>query len=487
MKIDKSRVPARGWVKKALCGSAVLGLAMTMGAQSALANNFESFTPFSRIATLPGVKKADGVTADPVATYARAKRAALHLAEYVASIKDGGAGGDWVLGGTSGTCRKTQNCTEDEISHAILGIPSPERINPSLPKSKENTKKASVLDFCNEHYAKQALGVAPIINGKKVVNGYSHTPALPCEVSVWNDDENIYLDMLDPIGIFTLFFTDVHFSDVMLDDPDFADAIRALPPAVKAEIKAIVDAAMTDFADDEAGLEVGDMNLDMDVPKGPVYDSMAMVVAAVDASPWDSPYKHVGYTRKNGGDFDSDDAMNVAQTIIDTMSIHGNPDAGTHPSKISDDETLDSILSPGSSWRSARPTPLPLPGKNYVIEACSPTYAKLAMGGGRLDHVTALPCEITVQVIDQTGDGSKETLVVSYLDPHFMLGALFADVTDPIELEKFEGIPLTIMEDLQKIVAAALDHKYSGPKVKGVKLNPGVQISYDMLPPPSDD
>jgi len=157
------------------------------------------------------------------------------------------------------------------------------------------------------------------------------------------------------------------------------------------------------------------------------------------------------------------------------MSIHGNPDAGTHPTVIDGDgNTLDSILSTGSSWRSARATPLTLPGKNHIVEACSPKYAKMAMSTG-LHHVTALPCEITVQILDRDGDGSKESLVISYLDPHFMLGALFADISDEDKL-KFAAIPGNIMDDLQKVVAAALDVN------SGIGLNDGVQISYDMLP-----
>ncbi|MEN8207554.1 MAG: DUF302 domain-containing protein [Pseudomonadota bacterium] len=484
MKKVQSRVPARVWMKKALCSGAVLGLAMTIGAQSAMAGapaekkGFKHFTPFSRVATMP-VVKGDKGQIDYEATYAKVQAAALYLADYVARNKDSEVlgedvilGHDWVLGGTSGTCRKTQTCTDDEISHAILGIPSPEKINPDAGatvivggKTIKNVKKASVLDFCNEHYAKQALGVAPIIDDKKVVNGYSHTPALPCEVSIWNDDKHIYVDMLDPNGIFTLFFTDVHFSADM-GDRAFADAISALPPQVKSEIKAIVQHAMSMFDPDMAPLERA---------IGPKYSSMEQVVQAVDAAPEDSPYKHVGYTRVGGGDFDSADAANVTQAIINTMSIHGNPDQGTHPTVIdSDGNTLDSILSTGSSWRSARPDPLPLPGKNYIIEACSPKYAKMAMSTG-LHHVTALPCEITVQVIDQNGDGSKETLVVSYLDPHFMLGALFADISEE-EKQAFADIPGKIMDDLQKVVAAALEFN------SGYDLNPGIQISYDMLP-----
>lgn len=462
------------------CLAAGLALVVGVSAQAVFAtsdkNNgernygFKHFTPYSRVAQLPVVRNKGKV--DYAATYAKGQAAALYLANFVARYKDsdvlGGdiiQGDDWVLGGTSLTCRKTQTCTDEEIAHAILGIPSPEPIDPALPMSPSNTKKASVLDFCNEHFAKQALGVAPIIDDKKVVNGYSHTPALPCEVAVWNDDQHIYVDMLDPNAIFSLFFTDVLFSADM-QDPAFAEAISALPPQVKTEIKAIVQHAMVAF-DPDAEL--------LDKALGPRYTSMDEVVAAVDAAPEDSPYKHVAYTRLDGGVFSDGDSTAVTQAIIDTMSIHGAPDQGTHPTVIDGDgNTLDSILSPGSSWRSARPDPLTLPGKNHVIEACSPKYAKMAMSTG-LYHVTALPCEITVQIIDRDGNGDRETLVVSYLDPHFMLGALFADISEA-DKQYFAAIPGAIMDDLQKIVAAALDVN------SGIALNPGVQIRYDMLP-----
>ena len=465
-----------GRARKTLLASA-LGLAMTLVGQTALADpggspnqGFKHFTPYTRVAQLPVVRVKGEV--DHVATYAKARAAALHLADYVARYQDSEVlgedvilGDDWVLGGTSLACRKTRTCTEEEIAHAILGIPAPEPIDPSLPLSPSNTKKANVLDFCNEHYAKQALGVAPIVGDKKVVNGYSHTPALPCEVSIWNDDKFIYVDMLDPNAIFTLFFTDVLFSADM-QDPAFAEAISALPPQVKAEIMAIVQHAMSEF---DSNTE----NLDKAI--GPRYSSMDQVIDVVATSPEQSPYKHVGYTRVDGGVFTDGDSVAVTQAIIDTMSIHGTAAEGVHPTIIdADGNTLDSILSAGSSWRSARPDPLTLPGKNHIIEACSPKYAKMAMSTG-LHHVTALPCEITVQILDRDGDGSKESLVVSYLDPHFMLGALFADISDA-DKEYFAAIPGNIMDDLQKIVAAALDVNL------GIALNEGVQIKYDMLP-----
>jgi uncharacterized protein (DUF302 family) len=475
-------------IRASLCGGAALGMAMTLGMQSANAGNdhayahaygnddFATITPYNRVARLPVVYGADGEI-DHVATYAKVKAAAAALANYVALNNDSAVlgtsvikGDDWVLGGTSLTCRKTQTCTADEISKAIIEIPSPQPIDPNEATylatgvvTAANTKKASVLDFCNEVYAKQALGVSPIVDDKKVVNGYSHTPALPCEVSIWNDDEHIYVDMLDPNAIFSLFFTDVLFSADMAD-PAFAQAISDLPPQVKSEIRAVVLHAMNAF---DAKTKVVDKQL------GPKYKSMDEVVEVVATSPYQSPYLHVGYTKTDGTAFTSTDSTNVTQAIINTLTVTDTPTAGIHETVI-DGVTLDSILSSGSSWRSAKATPMTLPGNNHVIEACSPKYAKLAMGTG-LHHVTALPCEITVQIIDQDGNGSTETLVVSYLDPHFMLNALFADITEEEKIA-FEPIPGYIMDDLQKVVRAALEVN------SGIALNPGVQISYAMLP-----
>ena len=457
------------WVKKALRGGSVvaLSLAMAIGSQSAYAGNghqhqhgnghqsqgFGHMTPFSRVAKLPVVRVRGEV--DHKATYAKARAAALAIATYVARLKEADMLGedviqgiDWKLGGTSSECLETRVCSDEEIDHNVLAIPSPDPIDPNDPTyvetgvvTKTNTKKGNVIEFCNKKYASMAMGVAPIIDDRPVVNGYAHAPALPCEVSVWNDDEHIYVDMLDPSAIFTLFFSDVLFSEDM-QDPAFAEALNAMPPQVKNEIVAIIYAALSEF----------DPNMKMmDQKIGPSYHSIEDIVEAVDSSPFDSPYLHMVYTKQDGNPFTEAESKLVAQTIIDTMSIHGNPDAGTHPTIINENgDTLDSILSPKSSWRSARVAPITIPGKNHIIEACSPKYAKMAMGTG-LHHVNALPCEITVKIIDA---GNK--LVISYLDPAFMLNALFADISDE-EKAQFGAIPGLIMTDLQAIVKAALD------------------------------
>ena len=476
MNSNKSGNSVGHWVRNALYGSAVIGLAMSMGVTSAIAGSpakkqgFKQFTPVSRIAQMNVVRVKGQI--DYEASYAKARAASVALATYVARLKEADqlgsdviTGIDWKLGGTSEGCISTRDCTDEEINEAVLAIPSPERINPNLPASKANTKKANVLDFCNKKFASLAMGVEPIIGnkadgtGKYVVNGYSHAPALPCEVSVWLDDDKIYVDMLDPSAIFTLFFSDVLFSKEM-QDRDFADALGAMPPQVKDEIKAIIYAALTEFDPELKQL---------DKKIGPVYDSMQDIIDVVDSSTFDSPYKHMSYTKLDGGIFTETESKAIAQTIIDTLSTHEHA-PGVHPTEINEaGDTLDSILSTGSSWRSARVEPISIPGKNHIIEACSPKYAKMAMGTG-LSHVNALPCEITVKII---GGGSK--LVISYLDPDFMLKSMFADISDE-EKAQFGAIPGIIMEDLQAIVAAALDVN------SGIALNPGVQISYDMLP-----
>ncbi|MCW9025633.1 MAG: hypothetical protein OQK73_13245 [Gammaproteobacteria bacterium] len=469
------------WVRKALCGGAIIGLTMTMGMTSSMAGNgpgygkgnghgqqshgFKHLTPFSRVAMMPVVRGAKGAI-DYEATYAKANAAAVAVAQYLVDNIESetlGAdvikGYDWKLGGESDSAANEHF----EIGDTILRIPTPERINPTLPASKANTLKTNVIEFCNKMYASMALGVAPIVDDNTIVNGYTHAPALPCEVSIWNDDKHIYVDMLDPSAIFTLFFTDVLLSDDM-NDKAFADAITAMPPQVKSEIKAILYEVLSNFDPDMQT---------MDKMIGPRYTSMEQVLAAVDAAPEDSPFKHVAYTKVDGGTFTETESKAVAQTIIDTLSKEtGTP--GVHPTVINEDgDTLDSILSPKSSWRSGRLTPITIPGKNHVIEACSPLYAKMAMSTGA-HHVTALPCEITVKIIDRDGAPGAETLVISYLDPHFMLGALFADITEEEAIE-FAAIPGNIMTDLQYVVAAALDVN------SGIALNPGVQISYDML------
>ena len=465
MKISRNDSATKRWMKKVLYAGVILSL--SMAAATSFADDDEGkehghdndhgkknvMTPFARIAKLKVVKGKHGKI-DLEATYEKAGAVALDIANYVNEVNDNTASGfpaDWIVGGYEGG---------GELEDAILKIPSPEPIDPD--NLNLGVKFVNVMDLCNAYYAKQALGVAPIAStDKKVVNGYSHATALPCEISTWNDDEHIYVDMLDPNAIFSIFFTDVLVSEDM-QDPDFAAAITALPVAVKSEIKTVVYNAL-----DAAGYKYKAT----DKRLGAKYKSVEDIFEVVAASPNVSPYMHVAYTKTDGTAFDNNEAEVVAQAIINAMSIHGEPDAGTH------DPELESILSANSKWRSARHLPLGLPGtpeKNWVIEACSPTYAKMAMGTG-MHHATALPCEISVQRVnlDESTDGSTEALVISYLDPYFMFGAMFADMTDE-EKAALGDVPGYIISDLQYIVQFALD-------TSGTALKEGVQFWYTML------
>ncbi|MCK4833643.1 MAG: hypothetical protein KAT12_02660 [Gammaproteobacteria bacterium] len=465
MNTNKSGSNVGGWVKKSLCAGIVMGLAMSASTSFAgmdfKEDDGNQMTPFARVAHVKVVKDEYG-NIDRQATYVKARLVAEAIAKYVAKYNDADESGfpaNWIVGGSEGGV-----APED----AIMQIPSPFPIDPE--DLGAGIKKANVMDLCNSYYAKMALGVDPIIGDKNdpndidkyVVNGYSHAPALPCEVATWNDDENIYIDMLDPNAIFSLFFSDVLVSPDM-QDPEFAAAITALPVAVKSELKTMIYKALG-----EAGFKYNTH----DKMIGPKYKTVEDIFEVVAASPNGSPYKHVAYLKSGGDEFTKGETSVIAQAIIDTMSIHGTADAGTH------DPDLEAIMSqPGKSkWRSARHLPLGLPGapeKNWVIEACSPFYAKMAMGTG-MHHATALPCEISVQRVDRDGDELFESLVISYLDPAFMIGAMFADMTDA-EKAALGSVPGEINSDLQNIVQYALDNEIGG-------LVMGPPLSYTMLP-----
>ena len=423
-----------------------------------------TFTPFERIATLDVV--TDGGAIDYGATYSKVQDVADAIHTYIETVNDVDVSGfpaNWIIGGSDEDI--------DTIGDAILAIPSPDLIDPAEPASPANTYKVQVMDICNSYYAKKALGATNIIDGddtSKVANGFIHAPTLPCEVTVYNDADNIYVDMLNPDAIFSLFFSDVVFG-AQMDDAAFANEITTLPSLVKDELKTIVYAALDDASYTYTALSE---------KLGPEYTEDE-ILEAVDSSPYDSPYLHFSYMKTDAAVFTNAEVVAVAQTIINTMSISEEEGAGTH------DDILDSLLSPGSGWRSARATPLGLPGvggfKNYIIEACSPKYAKEALGTGR-HHAPALPCEISVTAIESSfGSGSFDTMVISYLEPGFMFNALFKDGFESMteeELVEYAALPPTVLQDLQNIVnyslGVDLDVTYS--------LTSSSRLTYDMMP-----
>jgi hypothetical protein len=410
-----------------------------------------SLTPFSRVAVI-------GPIFDPLEANEVAKQAATAIATYVAVVNDTGEPtyfpANWILGGLEGTP------TAETIEAAILRIPTPFVIDPNEPMSAANRKKVNVVEMCNSLFAQKALGVLPVVDGDdstKIINGHIHATALPCEIAIYADEEGyIKVEMLNPEAIFTLFFTDVLFGEQMLD-PDFAAAISELPSQVGNEIQTILQLAL-----DQGGFEY----VPQAMPLGPVYNSLEEVAETVAATPYQSPYVHFTYKKRNGADFSAADVTAVATSIINTLSLDG-----VH------DPRLDRWLNV-DDWRSARPAPLPIPG-NLVIEACSPTNAIMALGLG-MEHATALPCEMAIKALNLDGVDGNEKLMITYLDPHFMFSAMFSDAFGDLtqeELDAFMAMPPLVLEDLQTIVKVALY-----PVNLGFELNRPQQVYFDMLP-----
>jgi uncharacterized protein (DUF302 family) len=324
-------------------------------------------TPFTRVAAI-------GPITEPSEADALAKEVATAIATYVATVDDTlpptEFPANWILGGLEG------EATEEAIEEAILRVPTPFKIDPNEDMSPTNRKKVNIVEMCNPLFARKALGVWPIVGDTKIIDGYIHAPALPCEVAIYAaEDGNIYVEMLNPEAIFTLFFTDVLFGEQM-EDPDFAAEIQALPAQVNGEIRDIIYLAL-----DGASVAYTPAS----VPLGPLYQSLQQVAQVVAGTPYQSPYVHFAYEKSDGSDFLAEETGFIADKIIETLSLDGIHDT-----------SLDARLNM-DDWRSARPQPLPVPG-NLVIEACSPTNAIAAMGLG-MHHATALPCEIAVKAV----------------------------------------------------------------------------------------
>ncbi|KHD09174.1 hypothetical protein PN36_02965 [Candidatus Thiomargarita nelsonii] len=423
--------------------------------------NFEAFTPFERVATIPAVSDAAGQV-DEKATYARVKDVTKSIARYIATNVESetiGAdikGGDWVVAGLE--TQPTAISFEDDLSSAILAIPSQQSIDSSKPFSATNMKTVQVVEICNRTYAGQALGAKLVTDSVTVDNGLIHATALPCEIAVHNEDGQIQVNMLDPNAIFRLFFTDVLFG-LQMNDADFSEAMTKLPSQVKKEIRAIIIAALETWRS-QSGINFTVVQ----EPIGPTYRSNEDITNSIKNTPEKSPYLHYVYTKQDGGIFTSDEVKHIAQTVVNTLTIHGEPNAGKQEAAL-----LALLSSPDASWRSARHAPLTMPGGNQVVESCSPHYAKMAIGTAYLDHATALPCEISFNTID---GGQK--LLVSFLSPNYMFGALFADMSDA-EKAAFANVPNDVLNDLRHIVDYALTKKLD------VTLNPKQQVTYDML------
>jgi len=422
-----------------------------------------AFSPYERVAVFPTVKKEDG-SVDHVATYAKVAELANTFAKSVANINEPETdsenfkGANWILAGYE----TTDTATDENIKHNILGIPTKLPIDPAVAMSAANTKKVKVVEVCNSTYAGQALGVENVggTNGAKVQNGIYHATALPCEVTIYNDEDGIYVDMLNPETIFTLFFTEV-FTSTEMENTDFKTAMMALPTQVKSEISQMIYNAFD--ATEETYTKT-------DIKMGTIYASMSAALATTDtANSGSEPYRHYTYTGDGVTEFTSTDAKEIAAKIITTMTSDEEGTVGVQEDALK--ELLPSTIAGKIPlWRSGRLEPLKVPGGSYIVEACSPTYAKEALSTGE-HHTAALPCEIAVFVNPE--DATK--IDISILNPEFMFGAMFADGMANMsadEITAFNTIISNINGDLKQIVDYAMEHSVDGFDGTNTKITP---------------
>ena len=406
-----------------------------------------SFSPFERVAVMPTVKGADG-NIDHNATFAKVQRLAKVFAKFVSETNEPTEdnatfkGANWITAGI-----ETSTPTDELIAQNIIQIPTKKRINPNFDSSPANTQKVQVIEVCNSTYAAKALGVINVggETGAKVPNGIYHTTALPCEVTIYNDEKAIYVDMLNPETIFTLFFTEVFTDDLMRDNAAFKADMLALPSQVKSEIFAMIYNAF-----DAQGETYSKTAIKM----GSVFSSMSKALALPKIA---APYTHYSYSSTGGKEFTSTDAKNIAAQIMEVMTIHGSPNAGTQESALHTAlPSMTQAVPANPLWRSGRHEPLKVPGGSWIIEACSPVYAKEALATGEF-HTPALPCELAVFV----NPDDNTTLDVSILNPDFMFKGLFADGMADMnasQIAGFQNIIDNINADLLTIVDYAFEH-----------------------------
>ncbi len=413
-----------------------------------------SFSPYERVAVFPTVKDANG-DVDYTATYAKVSQLANTFAKHVANTDEPLAdstkfqGANWIVAGLEADTA-TNNFGDSDVSEHILGIPTDKYVIPLDDTSP--VKKVKVVEICNSTYAGKALGVENVggDDGAKVKDGIYHATALPCEISIYHDKNGIYVDMLNPETIFTLFFTEVFDSNEMSNEA-FKDGMMKLPTQVKDEIFAMIYKAFDDNGED--------YNRTSD-KLGTIYSSMTKVKATTDTSAGGhKPYAHFSYTSNNSVEFTSLDAKDIASKIISVMTSEEEGTVGVQESALK--ALLPSTIDGKTPlWRSGRLHPLKVPGGSWIVEACSPTYAKAALSTGEY-HTPALPCEIAVFV---SPDNNK-TIEVSILNPAFMFNALFADGMAEMtqeEITGFEVIIDNINGDLKKIVDYAMEHNVTG-------------------------
>jgi len=389
-------------------------------------------TPYRVVAEIDPLLHNNGQI-DHEATYARSKAIANDLAAWIRDTDETvvlGKEFDW------------------DVLGEVLEVPTNQLINPD--DNDSDTKTVSVIELYQGSYYARALGVDPIVNGELMDIGEIHSTALPFSIAVSYEEDGITrIITSDCLSYFKIFWTDV-ITGEQIEDQTFEEAVSTMFLDMKNDLSNITWNALealhyhyTQF---------------MDKNVGPSWDTAGDVISDITKLENQSPYVHFTYYKSDGTDFTAEEVNSLAAGIVEAMGTFGNHEA-----------ELEEQLSDGSAWRSSRPAPIVMPGDNNVIEASSPLYEKMALSDDRLDHANALPYEISLVAIN----GGSE-LLVSYLDPNFMLAMMYEFSEEEFAMIEELQIGDTILGDLEAMVSYGLE-------TNSIGLSEPAQVYYDMI------
>ena len=308
------------------------------------------------------------------------------IADYVNDVDDTtwGAADNWIVAGAD-------EVGDEGVMSAVLKLPGGSRI----------------IEVCNKHYAGMAMSF-----------GGHHGVALPCEISISKVGDDVHVYMLNPEGIFNVFFQDI--------PAEAAAGLGQVAAAVRGDLETLVMQGLEDYQD-------GDFPLN-DVGPSWLMEQLAQFAAGGYSIEMEVaiPEAYMGSAEEKA-EFKE---LAIGQ-IMEVLTYEGAPVVGSQVEGLSTDD-----------WRAARPYALGLPGGTSVVEMCSPFYAGAALSTV-VHHAPALPCEASIWV-----DG--DMLKVHLLDPNFIFPVFFSD-SDPEMMEQMGPMAAAVAQDLTLIFQTAID------------------------------
>ena len=384
-----------------------------------------TLTPYRVVAEIEPILHTSGEV-DYEATYAKSKAIAAGLASWIQTTDE-----TVVLGKEY----------DYQVIGDVLEVPSTQPINP-YDKDSDN-KTVSLIEVYQDNYYGRALGTLPIVNEELMEIGEIHAPALPFSIAVsFEEDDMIRIITTDCLSYFKLFWTDV-ITGEQIEDQTFEEAVSTMFLDMKNDLSNITWNALE--ALHYHYVQYRDKNV------GPSWDTAGDVISDITQLENQSPYLHYTYTKLDGTSFSAEEVKALATAVNNTLA--DNDDLGL-----------------SASWNAVRPAPIYLPDDNYVIEAGSPEYDRLVLSDTRLDHANALTNEIAVVAIN---DGRE--LLVSYLDPNFMLAMMYEFSPEEEALIVENQVGNSMVSDLQAIIDDAMQHSIN------IAVSEPTQVFYDMI------